>query len=105
MISGTPFDRGVPVFLVVGYLLGKFLDNRLLDLLVDLFSDAQSCGNQTDAACGLQADANSRENQIFLHIIHILSFLFVRVEVLTVIPGFVIILDGKGTRVLYYARE
>ena len=35
------------------YLLGQFFDNRLLDLLVDLFSDAQCCGNQADAACSL----------------------------------------------------
>ena len=40
-------------------------------MLVDLFSDAQRCDKEADAACGLQTYTDGREDQVLLHVIHV----------------------------------
>ena len=40
-------------------------------MLVDLFSDAQRCDKEADAACGLQTYTDGSEDQVLLHVIHV----------------------------------
>ena len=49
-IAGTPFERGVPVSLILSYLLGQFFDDAVLGLLFDFIPNAWHSSKETDSA-------------------------------------------------------